>query len=67
MGELAQGMTATEFLLRFNISRPDVHTTIVGTLEPEHLEENVGAVLEGPLPHSLYEEAKQRLAAARSF
>jgi len=67
MGELAQGMTATEFLLRFNISRPDVHTTIVGTLEPEHLEENVGAVLKGPLPHSLYEEAKQRLAAARSF
>ena len=67
MGELAEGMTATEFLLRFNISRPDVHTTIVGTLEPEHLEENVGAVLKGPLPHSLYEEAKQRLAAARSF
>lgn len=66
MDELSQGMSVTEFLLRFTITNPDIHTAIVGTLNPGHLEENVGAVLKGPLPPSLYHEAKQRLAAARS-
>lgn len=66
LDELSEGMSASEFLLRFSISRPDVHTTIVGTLEPAHLEENVGAVMKGPLPPYLYQETKQRLAAARS-
>ena len=66
MEELSQGMSATEFLIRYNLSNPDIHTTIVGTLNPAHLEENVGAVLKGPLPPSLYQEAKRRLAAARS-
>ena len=66
MDELLQGMSATEFMLRFTITNPDVHTTVVGTLNPAHLQENVTAVLKGPLPTSLYNEAKQRLAAARS-
>jgi aryl-alcohol dehydrogenase-like predicted oxidoreductase len=66
MEELLEGMSATEFMLRFTITSPDIHTTIVGTLNPAHLRENVAAVLQGPLPSSLYNEAKQRLAAARS-
>ena len=66
MDELLQGMSATEFMLRFTITNPDVHTTVIGTLNPAHLQENVHAVLKGPLPTSLYNEAKQRLAAARS-
>ena len=66
MDELLQGMSATEFMLRSTITNPDIHTTIVGTLNPEHLHKNVAAVLKGPLPAPIYNEAKQRLAAARS-
>jgi aryl-alcohol dehydrogenase-like predicted oxidoreductase len=64
--ELLEGMSATEFMLRFTITKPDMHTTIVGTLNPAHLQENVASVLKGPLPASLYHEAKRRLAAART-
>ena len=37
LGDLLDGMTATEFLLRATISNTDAHTTIVGTLSPAHL------------------------------
>jgi aryl-alcohol dehydrogenase-like predicted oxidoreductase len=63
---LLEGMSATEFMLRFTITSPDVHTTIVGTLNPAHLQENVSAVLKGPLPTPMYHEAKRRLADARA-
>jgi len=66
MDELLEGMSATEFLLRFTITNPDMHTTIVGTLNPAHLHANVAAVLQGPLPAAVYAEAKRRLAAARA-
>jgi len=66
MDELLEGMSATEFMLRFTITNPDVHTAIVGTLNPAHLHENITAVLQGPLPASVYNEAKRRLAAARA-
>jgi aryl-alcohol dehydrogenase-like predicted oxidoreductase len=66
MGELLEGMSATEFMLRFTITSPDMHTTIVGTLNPAHLRANVAAVLKGPLPAAMYHEAKRRLAAARA-
>jgi aryl-alcohol dehydrogenase-like predicted oxidoreductase len=66
MDELLEGMSATEFMLRFTITNPDVHTAIVGTLNPAHLHENITAVLQGPLPASVYIEAKRRLAAARA-
>jgi aryl-alcohol dehydrogenase-like predicted oxidoreductase len=66
MEELLEGMSATEFMLRFTITSPDMHTTIVGTLNPAHLQENVVAVLKGPLTASVYREAKRRLAAARA-
>jgi aryl-alcohol dehydrogenase-like predicted oxidoreductase len=65
MDEGLEGMSATEFMLRFTITNPDMHTTIVGTLDPQHLQENITAVLKGPLPTALYHEAKRRLAAAR--
>jgi aryl-alcohol dehydrogenase-like predicted oxidoreductase len=66
LDELLEGMSATEFMLRFTITSPDVHTTIVGTLNPTHLQENVEAVLQGPLPAAIYDEAKRRLADARA-
>ena len=61
LDDLLDGMTATEFLLRATISNPDAHTTIVGTLNPTHLRENVAAVLKGPLPADVLDEAKRRL------
>ncbi len=67
MDELLEGMSATEFLLRFTITNPDMHTTIVGTLNPAHLHENIAAVLQGPLPAAVYHEARHRLAAARAL
>ncbi len=54
----------TAFLLRFTLSHPHCHTTIVGTLIPEHLKENVAVAERGPLPDDVYEEAKKRLTAA---
>ena len=66
MDEWLEGMTATEFMLRYTIASPDRHTTVVGTLNPAHLQENISAVLKGPLPASMYDEAKRRLAAARA-
>lgn len=66
MDTLLAGMSATEFLLRFTITNPDMHTTIVGTVNPAHLQENVAAVLRGPLPADLYQGARQRLANART-
>ena len=38
--------------------------TIVGTLIPAHLEENVRIAGKGPLPAEVYAEAKRRLDAA---
>lgn len=57
------GESRSAFLLRFTISHPGVHTTIVGTKNPDHLRENVAAAGRGPLPAQVYEEAKRRLAA----
>lgn len=66
LDELLDGLSATEFMLRFTITNPDMHTTIVGTLNPAHLQENVEAVLKGPLPPAVYNEARSRLAVARA-
>ncbi len=57
------GESRTAFLLRFTLSHPDLHTTIVGTLNPEHLTQNVRATKAGPLPPDVYAEAKRRLDA----
>ena len=66
LDDLLDGMTRMEFLLRFTLSHPDLHTTIVGTINPRHLQDNLNAVRKGPLPPDVYEEAKRRLAAAGS-
>ena len=66
LDELLDGEHPTEFMLRFTITNPDIHTTIVGTLDPEHLIGNIASVLKGPLPASVYNEAKHRLVEARA-
>ena len=60
----AAGESPTAFLLRYTISHPEMDTTIVGTLRPEHLAENVRAAEAGPLPPDVYAEATRRLASA---
>lgn len=49
------------WLLRFTITHPHCDTTIVGTLNPQHLRENIAAMERGPLPVDVYNEAKRRL------
>ena len=56
-----EGESRTAFLLRFLLSHPDIHTTIVGTLIPAHLQENIAIAARGPLPSDVYMEAKRRL------
>ena len=58
---LLDGMTRMEFLLRFTLSHPEMHTTIVGTANPAHLADNVEAARKGPLPADVYAEALRRL------
>jgi aryl-alcohol dehydrogenase-like predicted oxidoreductase len=58
------GESRTAFLLRFLLSHPHISTTIVGTLNPEHLKENIAIAQRGPLSPEVYAEAKRRLDAA---
>jgi len=66
LDDLLDGMTPMEFILRFTLTNPDLNTTIVGTINPAHLQTNLDILQQGPLPPDLYEEAKDRLAAAGS-
>ena len=56
-----EGESRTAFLLRFLIAHPHIHTTIVGTLIPEHLKENISIAAKGPLSPDVYVEVKRRL------
>lgn len=60
-------MERMEFILRFTYTNPDLDTTIVGTINPDHLQHNIDALLKGPLPDDLYQEAKRRLTLAGSM
>jgi aryl-alcohol dehydrogenase-like predicted oxidoreductase len=60
---LPEGMKRAELVLRYTLSHPHCHTTIVGTCNPEHLAENLAAAASGPLPSDLHEEIKSRVAA----
>src|SRR5947208_1975757 len=66
LDDLLDGMTPMEFVLRFTFTNPDLDTTIVGTINPAHLQTNLEVLQKGPLPAALYEHAKHRLAAAGS-
>ena len=46
------------------ISHPSMTTNIVGTINPDHLKENLAAVAKGELSADVYDEAKRRLTAA---
>jgi aryl-alcohol dehydrogenase-like predicted oxidoreductase len=59
----AEGESRTAFLLRFTLTHLHTQTIIVGTLDLEHLEENLRAIRRGPLSPEVYAEAKRRLEA----
>jgi aryl-alcohol dehydrogenase-like predicted oxidoreductase len=58
------GESRTAFMLRYTLTHPEADTIIVGTLDPEHVARNVGALARGPLPLAVYSEARRRLTAA---
>ena len=64
LDELLDGMTRMEFMLRFTLSHPGLDTTIVGTSNTEHLDDNIAAATKGPLPDDVIAAAKDRLTAA---
>ena len=66
LDDLLDGMTPMEFILRFTFTHPNLHTNIVGTIDPAHLRHNVDMLRQGPLPAEVYAEAKRRLDAAGS-
>jgi aryl-alcohol dehydrogenase-like predicted oxidoreductase len=61
---LPAGMLRAKLILRYTLSHPHCHTTIVGTCNAEHLAENLATAEAGPLPAELYDEISSRVAAA---
>jgi aryl-alcohol dehydrogenase-like predicted oxidoreductase len=66
LDDLLDGATRNEFVLRYTLSHPDLHTTIVGTANLEHLSANLAAARKGPLPPTVYAEARRRLREAQA-
>jgi len=64
LDELLAGMTPAELVLRHTLGHPHCHTTIVGTMNPVHVSDNVAAAGRAPLPEQLYEGIRRRVAAA---
>ena len=63
LDDLLEGQSPQAFMLRFTISHPGMTTTIVGTMNPKHLADNVAAASQGPLPADVIAETKRRLDA----
>ena len=60
---LPEGMKRAELILRYTLTHPHCHTTIVGTCDVAHLAANLDAAAKGPLPSDLYEQVTSRVAA----
>ena len=63
LDDLLDGTSRMTFMLRYTLTHPHIHSTIVATINPDHFQENLNAVELGPLPSDIYEEAKRRLTA----
>lgn len=61
---LPDGTPRAELILRYTLSHPHCHTTIVGTCNADHLAENLASAESGSLPTDLYDEISSRIAAA---
>jgi len=60
----APGESIAQFLIRFALAHPGLHTNIVGTRNLKHLAENIKAAEAGPLADDVLAEAKKRLDLA---
>jgi aryl-alcohol dehydrogenase-like predicted oxidoreductase len=63
---LPDGMKRAELILRYTLSHPHVHTTIVGTCNHDHLAENLSAAKHVALPDKLYRQITEQVAAVLS-
>lgn len=61
---LPEGMKRAELILRYTLSHPHCHTTIIGTCNSDNLAENLVAAARGRLPSNLYEKIRARVAAS---
>ena len=61
--DLAGDLPLVEFVLRFTLSHPGVCTAIVGTTNPDHLQDNVRIAEAGPLPTASLKAAEAAFAA----
>lgn len=61
---LPAGMQRAELILRYTLSHPHCHTTIVGTCNADHLAENLTSAESGSLPAELYRKISECVAAA---
>ncbi|HCP85572.1 MAG TPA: aldo/keto reductase [Planctomycetaceae bacterium] len=61
---LSEEMNRAELILRYTLSHPHCHTTIVGTCNHDHLAENVRTLDKGPLPADVYQEVTNRVRTA---
>jgi aryl-alcohol dehydrogenase-like predicted oxidoreductase len=52
------GMAWSELALRFAVFQPGVHSAIVGTARPDHLERNIEFANRGPLPAGTVDEIR---------
>jgi aryl-alcohol dehydrogenase-like predicted oxidoreductase len=62
--ELCDGIKPAELILRYTLTHPHCHTTIVGTINTDHLADNVTAANKGALPADLYQEIQRRVQQA---
>ena len=53
-----KNMTLPVMALRFILSNPTVHTTIIGMRKPDHVKENIATSDAGPLPGDLLQKLK---------
>ncbi len=63
---LPAGTKRAELILRYTLSHPHCHTTIVGTCNDSHLAENISAAERGGLPADLYNEISHRVSELES-
>jgi aryl-alcohol dehydrogenase-like predicted oxidoreductase len=62
LAEIAGEMGRNAFILRFTLSHPACHTTIVGTGKLDNLAANLCSAQEGALPAQVYERAREQLS-----
>ncbi|WP_349428510.1 aldo/keto reductase [Microbacterium sp. LWS13-1.2] len=61
---LEPGESRARWMLRYLLSHPHIDTVIIGTINPDHLQENLADLAAGPLAADVYAEAKLRLDRA---